>query len=138
MKKVKEVKKLDEFKKDAEIFSNVNLLNIEKDLVKNKVFSGKGKFTIRLPNNITKLEIGRKLASYFNTPLSNVLMADLILAKAVITLDEILEDFPEWWDGPSQYYDSEFILELFNWFLEEEKILNGKLKKNKVGSVHKE
>lgn len=133
----KEIKKLDEVKKTEQVFSNVNLLNIDKDLIKTKVFKDKGKFTIELPNNLIKLEIGRKLASYFNTPLNNVLNGDLIMAKAIITLDEILSDYPDWWEGASRYYDSDFILELFNWYLEEEKILKGKLKKNKLGVVHK-
>lgn len=133
----KEIKKLDEVQKTEEIFSNINLLNIDKDLKRTKKFKGKGSFTIELPNTLMKLEIGRKLASYFNTPLGNVLQGDLIMAKAVISLDEILVDYPEWWEGASSYYDLDFILELFNWYLEEEKILKGKLKKNKLGVVHK-
>lgn len=117
------------------VFSSKNLLNIEMDLTVSKTFGSKGKFTLELPNNFQKLEIERKVTQYFETNTVNIPERSYAMAMAMTTLETILTKCPEWWPGALICYDQKLIIDLFNWYLEEESKLNKKLKKNKLGAI---
>jgi len=137
MEENKDIKTLgDEASESTQVFSDVNLLNVDNDLIKTKSFKHKGTFVIKLPNNLLKIDIGRRIANYFNIPVNNISDQDYMFARAMITVDVIIEKAPDWWEGAIKCYDQNLILKIFNWYLKEEKDLNEKLKKNKVGRIH--
>jgi len=58
-----------------------------------------------------------------------------MMALASTTLEAAIIESPDWWEGAFVCYDRKLIIDLFNWYLEEEEKLKRKLKKNKVGAV---
>ena len=115
-----------------------NLLDLKADLTCSKSFGKKGKFTFEIPNPSVRLEIGRRIGAYFGMPIERVPITDLTIARVIVTLDIILTDYPEWWPGALKVYDTDFLMKLYTWFLEEDTRLKEKLKKNKLGAIRAE
>jgi len=132
----KKTKTLGDDKQDTELKSD-NLLDIKIDLTRSKIFGDKGKFVLEIPNPGIRLEIGKRLGVYFGVPIERVPVTDLTMARVVVTLDLILTEYPDWWPGALQMYDTDFMMDLYTWFLEEDLLLKQKLKKNKLGAIRR-
>jgi len=135
--KIKTLGEEQEEKKEEIPFSSVNLLNIEEDLIVTKRFK-KEIFKIKLPNPKMKMEIAKRIGYHFNCPLDSIPINDVFTARVLITLDTILEEYPDWWRGAIECYDQNLIFDIYNWYIEEEKKLSEKLKKNKLGFLCKQ
>jgi len=103
----------------------------EADREKTKVFGKKGSFTIKLPLPSEKIQIYAATSRVLGgANLNSIRGIDYEYARMIVTLNFVIIENPKWWDGADSCVDDNFLLELWSFYIEEEKRFSEFLKKN--------
>ena len=102
-----------------------------------KEFKPYGKFKIKMPTPYQVTKIGAEINILVEGQSQTIDNQTYNFAEAIITLDNVIIEKPNNFPNIGDFYDQDFIIVLWSWFLECKGEFDKKVKKNKEDLIKK-
>jgi len=90
---------------------------------------GEDSFTIRIPTPIGKTQIYTSVARVVGESANALTLDEREYIKMIITLNHVLVNKPEWWEGADKCPDEELLYKLYSFYKKSEEDFQENLKK---------
>jgi hypothetical protein len=108
----------------------VGLSVTKEERTKVRTFEGRGKFELTIPLPIEKVQIVSNTSRLLGgSSLESVRSDDFEVMRMIATLNFVITNAPSWWTNAGECPDEDFLVKLWNWYLDEEKKFSDFLKK---------